>query len=292
MKNHEPCFPAWREAAVVNTTDPEKLGRIQLRIFPELAEISEADLPWCFPMSGGVHCKSFCMPLIGQLVYAVIFSKYFNEIVFLPFNITKPTEHLFDNWMNDRRSEITDMEVNPEEEHLVVEEFDDDFTEFHDTKNSQHGYLHPSGTYFVINKDGSVWMRSIKKCTFHNKDSDLFIEVDPDTGNVTFKTKGSVDEIVNKNWNIAIFGEASITANDKLSITAKDDIKINGKKMTDIESGSDMTLKAGNELRLKGMTVKIAGLADKPSGKGGFCALTHCLATGASHSTDTINNAI
>jgi hypothetical protein len=126
MRKNETNFPAWREAAVVNTTDPEKLGRIQLRVFPELSEIPLGDLPWCFPMSGGVHAKSFGVPLVGQLVYAVVFSKFFNEIVFLPFNITKPEEHIFDKWMKKQRPKITDMEIDPEEEHLVVNQYEDD----------------------------------------------------------------------------------------------------------------------------------------------------------------------
>jgi hypothetical protein len=34
-----------REAKVINTTDPEELGRIQLKVSPELAEIPDADCP-------------------------------------------------------------------------------------------------------------------------------------------------------------------------------------------------------------------------------------------------------
>jgi molybdopterin molybdotransferase len=46
-------YPILREAKVINTTDPEKLGRIQLKVYPELAEIPDADCPWCFPQSDG-----------------------------------------------------------------------------------------------------------------------------------------------------------------------------------------------------------------------------------------------
>jgi hypothetical protein len=189
MKVIHNSFPIFREAKVINTTDPENLGRIQLKIYPELSEIADTDCPWCFPHTGGVHGKSFGVPLVEQLVTCVVWNRYFNEITFLPFNITNPTEHLFDNWMENQRSEVADMETDPEEEHFIVEQFEDDFTVFHDTKNSQHGFLHPTGTYLTVNKDGSIWVQSVKKCTFHNKDSDLIFEVDSDTGNIAFKTK-------------------------------------------------------------------------------------------------------
>jgi hypothetical protein len=195
MKPIRNSYPIWREAKVINTTDPEELGRAQLKVYPELSEISDADCPWCFPHTSGVHDKSFGLPLVGKKISCVVWNRYWNEITFLPFSITNPTGHLFDDWMKNQRPEVADMEINPEEEHLVVEQFEDDFSMFHDTKNNQHGFLHSTGIYGVINKDGSVWFQSIKKFTFHNKDSSLFIEADSDSGNITVKTKGN--EMIN-----------------------------------------------------------------------------------------------
>jgi hypothetical protein len=270
MKRNETNFPAWREAAVVNTTDLEKLGRIQLRVFPELSEIPSDDLPWCFPMNGGVHGKSFGVPLVGQLVYAVVFSKLFNEIVFLPFNITKPEEHIFDKWMENQRPEVKDMETDPEEEHLVVDQYEDDFMVFHDTKNNQHGYLHPTGTYLVINKDGSVWVQSVKKYIFHNKDSDLLLEADSDTGDVTFKTKGKVDETVDKDRTITIKGELTKTVDKDATETykAKQTIEVaedvsqtyKGKQTTEVTGDVALTGKGNWKVTISGNTeIKTTG---------------------------------
>jgi len=183
-------YPLLREAKVVSLNDPEKLGRIQLKVYPELSEISDSDCPWCFPQMGGSHGKSFGVPLVDKIVSCIVWTRFWNEITFLPFVVTKPTEHLFDKWLNDQRSKITDMGSNPEEDLLVVEQYADDFNVFNDAKNSQHGFLHPSETYGLVANDGSMFIQSVKKYTFHNKNSDLTIEVDSETGNIKIETKG------------------------------------------------------------------------------------------------------
>jgi hypothetical protein len=199
MKTVKNSYPILREAKVINTTDTEKLGRIQLKVYPELAEIPDDDCPWTFPFSGGVHGKSFGVPLVGQLVSCIVFNRYWNEITFLPFNITKPEEHIFDKWMEKQRPKVKDMENDPEEEHLVVDQYEDDFMVFHDTKNNQHGFLHPTGTFFTINKDGSIWVQSVKKYTFHNMESSLFLEADSESGDIELRTKGNTYDTIDKN---------------------------------------------------------------------------------------------
>jgi hypothetical protein len=196
MKIIPSSFPILREARVIDTTDPEELGRIQVKIYPELAEIPDADCPWAFPASGGIHGKSFGLPLKDQIITCFCWSRFWNEFSFLPFNITKPTEHLFAEWEKNQKPKITDMKDDPEEEHFIVDEYEDGFTVFHDTKNSQHGFLHPTGTFIVINKDGSVWVKSVKKYTFHNDEDDLFFEADSESGDLILKTKGSIDRKV------------------------------------------------------------------------------------------------
>ena len=136
-------YPILREAKVLDTTDPEDLGRIQLKIYPELTDVPDADCPWCFPHTGGVHGKSFSKPLVDQLISCVVWNKYWCEISFLPFNITDPTKHLFGDFMEKVRPLLKDVPTDPEEEHFAVERYEDDFSEFHDTKNKQHGWVHP-----------------------------------------------------------------------------------------------------------------------------------------------------
>jgi hypothetical protein len=292
MKVIPSSFPLLREAKVVNVIDPENLGRVQLRVYPELSEISpESDLPWAFPASGGIHGKSFGLPLKDQIITCFCWSRFWNEFSFLPFNITNPTEHLFTQWKEDQKPKITDMKDDPEEEHFVVKEYEDGFTEFHDTKNGQHGYLHPAGTYTMIDTTGTVYSKLVEKFVMHNEDNTLRIVMDAKSGDIAIQTKGKVTEqidddftqTIKKNSTILIEGETTITVKDKTTIIGEKDMILNGK--------GNVLLEAGNELKLKGITVKADGVC-VPKGKGPFCARPFCLATGAPHATDTVDNAI
>jgi hypothetical protein len=193
MKVIPNSYPLLRESKVINTTDPEKLGRIQLRVYPELSEIPDADCPWCFPHTGGIHGKSFGVPLVGQLITCFVWSKYWNEITFLPFNITNPTEHLFDDFMKNVRPLLKDVPTDPEEEHLVVDRYEDDFSEFHDTKNRQHGWVHPSGAHATINDLGDIFLWLIKLLTVHNGDDTIILKVDPEDQSMIFYQKGKLE---------------------------------------------------------------------------------------------------
>jgi hypothetical protein len=274
MKVIPSSFPLLRESKVINTTDPKSLGRIQLKVYPELAEIPDADCPWCFPFSGGIHGKSFGVPLVDQLVSCVVWNRFWNEITFLPFNITNPTKHLFDKWKEDRKPNITDMANDPEEEHFVVEEFEDGFTAFHDTKNSQHGFLHPKETFITINKDGDIFIQSIKKLTFHNKDSDLFLEADSETGDVTFKTKGGMDETVDKDWNTLIKGTLTeeIDRDVAQDYKAKQTTEVTGDATFDYKANWRVTISGNTEIKTTGNT-KIESLGTMNVKSSGSCTV-------------------
>jgi hypothetical protein len=226
MKTIPNSFPLLREAKVISTTDPEELGRIQVKIYPELAEIPDKDCPWAFPASGGIHGKSFGLPLENQIITCFCWSRFWNEFSFLPFNITKPTEHLFANWKENQKPKITDMKDDPEEEHFVVDEYEDGFTIFHDTKNSQHGFLHPEKTFFLIEKNGSAHFQFMKKFVFHNEESDLTIILNSEEGTIDLSTKGSmtvkvtgpVNFISDDKMEVTVAGDADITADGKVNI--------------------------------------------------------------------------
>jgi hypothetical protein len=308
MKIIPNSYPLVREARVIDTTDPEKLGRIQLKIYPELSDIPDSDCPWAFPASGGIQGKSFGLPLKDQIITCFCWSRFWNEFSFLPFNITKPTEHLFDKWKENQKPKITDMKDDPEEEHFVVEEYEDGFTEFHDTKNGQHGFLHPKETFVTINKDGDVFMQSIKKLTFHNKDSDLVVEADSESGDVLFKTKGGLDSTVDKdvkktykaketievagdasfnykaNWKVTVKGNAEIktTGNTKVESTGTMDIKSSGP--CTVESSAMTTVKGSSMVVVDAPILQFKGQKSNgqviPSGSGVCCALAVCPAAG------------
>jgi hypothetical protein len=272
MRVIQNSYPIIREAKIVNTTDPENLGRIQLRVYPELSEISpESDLPWCFPFTGGVHGKSFGVPLVGQLVTCAVWNRYWNEITFLPFNITNPTEHLFDDFMENVRPLMKDVPADPEEEHLIVERYEDDFSEFQDTKNRQHGWVHPSGAHLTINSLGDIFLWLIKTLTVHNGDDTIILKINPEDQSVSFYQKGKLESEtddtvsikIHKTRTAEIDGAVTDVFHDTFSQTADKDVartfkanessEVAGKSShksanTDIESAAPVGIKGTGTL--------------------------------------------
>ena len=279
-------YPLFREAIVTSVEDPEELGRVQLRVLPELSEHEEADLPWCFPESSGIHGKSFGLPQVGQAVSCIVWTKLWCEITYLPMVIRKPKEHLFQNWMDNQRSLIDDMANDPEEKDLVVEQYSDDFSQYHDVGNSEHGFVHPSGTYVSIDKDGTAWMKGVKELHLHDGDENFEAVIDFTSGDITLTTKGKQEKTVEGDatqtykgkWSVSVTGDASIESKGAVNIKATSSCKV--------EASSEVNIKApqcvidSQILNFKG--TKSQGTVP-PSGSGVLCAVPACICSGAPH---------
>ena len=279
-------YPLFREAIVTSVEDPEELGRIQLRVLPELSEHKESDLPWCFPESTGIHGKDFGMPQVGQAVSCIVWTKLWCEITYLPMVIRKPKEHPYQDWMDNQRSLIDDMANDPEEKDLVVKQYSDDFSEYHDVGNSEHGFVHPSGAYVTIDKDGTAFMKGVKELHVHDGDGNFEAVIDFTSGDVTLTTKGKQEttvegdatETIKGKWNISVTGDASIESKGAVNIKATSSCKV--------EATSEVNIKASQcvidsqILNFKGM--KSQGTVP-PSGSGVLCAVPACICSGAPH---------
>ena len=279
-------YPLFREAIVTSVEDPEELGRIQLRVLPELSEHEEADFPWCFPESTGIHGKSFGLPQVGQAVSCIVWTKLWCEITYLPMVIRKPKEHPFQNWMDNQRSLIDDMANDPEEKNLVVEQYSDDFSQYHDVGNSEHGFVHPSGTYVSIDKDGTAWMKGVKELHLHDGDGNFEAVIDFTSGDIKLTTKGKQEKTVEGDatqtykgkWSVSVTGDASIESKGAVNIKATSSCKV--------EASSEVNIKApqcvidSQILNFKG--TKSQGTVP-PSGSGVLCAVPACICSGAPH---------
>ena len=279
-------YPLFREAIVTSVEDPEELGRIQLRVLPELSEHEESDLPWCFPESTGIHGKDFGMPQVGQAVSCIVWTKLWCEITYLPMVIRKPKEHPYQDWMDNQRSLIDDMANDPEEKDLVVKQYSDDFSEYHDVGNSEHGFVHPSGTYVTIDKDGTAFMKGVKELHVHDGDGNFEAVIDFTSGDVTLTTKGKQEKTVEGDatqtykgkWNVSVTGDASIESKGAANIKATSSCKV--------EASSEVNIKApqcvidSQILNFKG--TKSQGTVP-PSGSGVLCGIPACICSGAPH---------
>ena len=279
-------YPLFREAIVTSVEDPEELGRVQLRVLPELSEHEESDLPWCFPESSGIHGKSFGLPQVGQAVSCIVWTKLWCEITYLPMVIRKPKEHPFQDWMDNQRSLIDDMANDPEEKDLVVEQYSDDFSQYHDVGNSEHGFVHPSGTYVSIDKEGTAWMKGVKELHLHDGDENFEAVIDFTSGDIKLTTKGKQEKTVEGDatqtykgkWSVSVTGDASIESKGAVNIKATSSCKV--------EASSEVNIKApqcvidSQILNFKG--TKSQGTVP-PSGSGVLCAVPACICSGAPH---------
>ena len=279
-------YPLFREALVTSVEDPEELGRVQLRVLPELSEHEESDLPWCFPESTGIHGKDFGMPQVGQAVSCIVWTKLWCEITYLPMVIRKPKEHPYQDWMDNQRSLIDDMANDPEEKDLVVKQYSDDFSEYHDVGNSEHGFVHPSGTYVSIDKDGTAWMKGVKELHLHDGDGNFEAVIDFTSGDIKLTTKGKQEKTVEGDatqtykgkWSVSVTGDASIESKGAVNIKATSSCKV--------EASSEVNIKApqcvidSQILNFKG--TKSQGTVP-PSGSGVLCAVPACICSGAPH---------
>ena len=279
-------YPLFREAIVTSVEDPEELGRVQLRVLPELSEHEESDLPWCFPESSGIHGKSFGLPQVGQAVSCIVWTKLWCEITYLPMVIRKPKEHPFQDWMDNQRSLIEDMANDPEEKNLVVEQYSDDFSQYHDVGNSEHGFVHPSGTYVTIDKDGTAFMKGVKELHVHDGDGNFEAVIDFTSGDVTLTTKGKQETAVEGDATETIKGKWSVSVTGDASIESKGAVNIKATSSCKVEASSEVNIKApqcvidSQILNFKG--TKSQGTVP-PSGSGVLCAVPACICSGAPH---------
>lgn len=293
-------YPLFREAEVISTEDPKELGRIQLRIFPELADISEGDLPWCFPMASGPHDGDFSTPLEKQWVYCTVWNKYWSEISFLPWCMPDPAKPKFKDFKDKYVSKVKDYQGTPDVKHTVGSILEDGFVIFHDTKESQHGVLHPSGTYAMIDGEGVAHINSIKKLIFHNDDDSVFAAIDSESGDIELKTKGGVKGTVDKdveqeikqNWTVKINGDASVetSGNTKIKTTGNTDIESTGPATlkssgpVTVESAATATIKGASMVKIDAPIMNFTGQKSQgqviPSGSGVCCAIAVCPACG------------
>ena len=279
-------YPLFREALVTSVEDPEELGRVQLRVLPELSEHEESDLPWCFPESTGVHGKDFGMPQVGQAVSCIVWTKLWCEITYLPMVIRKPKEHPYQDWMDNQRSLIDDMANDPEEKDLVVKQYSDDFSEYHDVGNSEHGFVHPSGTYVSIDKDGTAWMKGVKELHLHDGDGNFEAVIDFTSGDIKLTTKGKQEKTVEGDATQTYKGKWSVSVTGDASIESKGSVNIKATSSCKVEASSEVNIKApqcvidSQILNFKG--TKSQGTVP-PSGSGVLCAVPACICSGAPH---------
>jgi len=74
FKSHKSTFDGIYRGTVLDNDDPSKYGRIKVKIYPMMADIAAADLPWAIPAASlvegaGTNKGSFTVPNVGTNVW-------------------------------------------------------------------------------------------------------------------------------------------------------------------------------------------------------------------------------
>lgn len=201
-------------ANVVDNNDEDKLGRLQVRILPDFKDIKDALLPWAKPfVSSGFSATNYSMtlPEIGSNVW-ILADEDFRYFRYL---FGSYSEGLFDyEAIETALGDVTEMS-DKEYPNVDFDLSNDGSIAFHNRVSGDHGYLHYTGTYYVIDTDGHFYVT-------HNdglkitKDANLFSIVDKDANTVTLDTNGM--KLEDKNGNVIEMGTTSVKINGNLEV--------------------------------------------------------------------------
>lgn len=175
-------------ATVIDNSDPDKAGKIQIKILPEFNDIRDSDLPWAKPFFNmGMSAKEFnkITPKKDSKIW-VLADIYFEEIFYLSGVYI---DGFFDYAsVKDKIDEI-DETSSTSSPNIDFIKFDNDNILFNNIVNGDIGILHTSGSYYLIKSDGKIYMYN---GTIKIKIEDDTIETE---GSSTFTLAGDTFEL-------------------------------------------------------------------------------------------------
>lgn len=196
-KDNKPATEPWT-GKVVNNEDPERLGRVQIRVIGFYENINDDWLPWAIPDIGYIGGKngSQIIPEIGTIVRG-----YFDH-----GDIQKPIYNGIAFNAANSDSAYTDRKNTAEYPHKMVllETDQGDFLTLN-RKNGEMAFVHRTGASIFIDSDGNIKIQ-----TGTNSKSTLKVEVN---GNTEFNVKGSCKVMANKDIHVDALGQINLGSN-------------------------------------------------------------------------------
>lgn len=165
----------FRSAKVVNNNDENKLGKIQVRIYPELIDVDEEFLPWVDFYSNSLNgtsldCGEHTFPEIDSWV-RVFVEDYpiFHRVKIVSNDYV---EGLYIYSKSDGLKEIKDGGTNLLDAQTypqpIFKFYKDGTIQFHNTNTGESGTLYGDGSYQIKDKNGNFFSYSIKGQKFYN----------------------------------------------------------------------------------------------------------------------------
>ena len=140
-------------AKVVDNNDPEKLGKIKVRILPEMEDFSENILPWV-----GVYNQN-------DTTHSVPDNETFIRVVVEDWPYMQRIRYISDDFVEGEDS-YSQFNANIEElssqkyPQPSFKRYKDGTIVFHNSDTGEHGTYFSNGGYFLSDKDGNVHINS------------------------------------------------------------------------------------------------------------------------------------
>jgi len=182
---------------VIDNIDEDKKAKVKIRILPQLKDVEESLLPYAQPfLNDGMSTVQFSHnpPEIGSKIWVIVLDEFYKQCYYLSgrffqglFDITKVTTPL---------GGIAEIDIG-ETQDLKFKLLPDGSIMFWNTKTSNMGFYHKTGSYVVMNGEGKIIV----------KGSEIKIESTEDTI-------------------VEVAGDTSITTSGKTEIVSQGDTKI------------------------------------------------------------------
>lgn len=160
----------FRAAKVIKNNDENQLGKIQVRIYPELIDVDEDFLPWVDFYSNSLNGTSedsgeHIFPEVGSWV-RVFVEDYpvFHRVKIISNDYV---EGLYIYKKAEGLTEITELDAQTYPQ-PIFKFYKDGTIQFHNTDTGESGTLYGDGSYQIKDKNGNFFSYSINEHKFYN----------------------------------------------------------------------------------------------------------------------------
>ena len=254
----------WWFGVVEDRNDPDKLGRVKIRVFNyhgDKVKTPTNDLQWA-PVVVSPNNASFketgISPnglLVGSTVFGFFADGNYGQMPIVLGSLhgipeNKVANHDVSNLVRENNT-LNKSIVGPEPQsaysalypfNKVYRSESGHVIEIDDSPSRERiHFYHKSGTYVEINSEG----RQTTKVVNDNievvvKDKTVYIQ-----GNCKVEIKGNKEVIIDGNSNLKINGNYNVDVNGEININSKNDVKINGNKIN-LNRGSKGAARVGD----------------------------------------------
>lgn len=163
---------------VEDVEDPDKKSKVKVRLLPEMKDAQPDHLPWVYPfMIESMNSDSFThrFPELDSLVWCFFTSNSFHTGYYISAAFL---EDIFDYSVVETAIDSIPEINKPQYPNAQFTKYKDGTIIFRNTETGEMGIYHSSGTYTVIDDEGSIFVKGVKDIKFYNDNASLELAQD------------------------------------------------------------------------------------------------------------------